>query len=204
MLRGPWRSARRCSLDRPAQLSQFSGWVWAPRVMIASSLRMPLHDGARNVSQGAPRSQQIQINSSATAPKTYLLLRRMHLAREALHAANPVATTVTDVATRYGFWQLGRFASQYKFLFGEAPPATLYGKAGKSGRGRPRFGQRAGSLSPRVTWNFAEQRSSFGAGACQIVSSDRDPLNFVERDFIADAIVGSGAICPLFHPQTFR
>jgi AraC-like DNA-binding protein len=58
-------------------------------------------------------------------PKKYLLLRRMHLARQALSLANPSMSTVTDVATQYGFWQFGRFAGQYKLLFGEPPSATL-------------------------------------------------------------------------------
>jgi AraC-like DNA-binding protein len=57
-------------------------------------------------------------------PKHYLLLRRMHFARQALRQAGS-NTTVTEIATRYGFWQLGRFAVEYQFLFGEPPSATL-------------------------------------------------------------------------------
>jgi AraC-like DNA-binding protein len=37
-------------------------------------------------------------------PKQYLLLRRMTLAHRAVQAANPVETTVTEVAIRFGFW----------------------------------------------------------------------------------------------------
>jgi AraC-like DNA-binding protein len=58
-------------------------------------------------------------------PKHYLLLRRLHLAERALRRATPGTTTVTDVATRYGFWHFGLFASKYGALFGESPSVTL-------------------------------------------------------------------------------
>jgi transcriptional regulator GlxA family with amidase domain len=58
-------------------------------------------------------------------PKRYLLLRRMHLARRALRRAGPDTASVTDIATRFGFWQLGRFSVQYQSLFGASPSATL-------------------------------------------------------------------------------
>ena len=60
------------------------------------------------------------------SPKRYLLLRRMHLTRRALRDGAPDMTTVTEIAARHGFWQFGRFAGEYKLLFGEAPSATLH------------------------------------------------------------------------------
>jgi AraC-like DNA-binding protein len=58
--------------------------------------------------------------------KHYLLLRRMHLVRRALSESTPADMTVTEIATRYGFWQFGRLAVEYKALFGETPSATLH------------------------------------------------------------------------------
>jgi hypothetical protein len=58
-----------------------------------------------------------------------LVLRRLHLARQALREAAPDRTTVTDIATRYGFWHFGRFAGTYQSLFGELPFVTLHRQA---------------------------------------------------------------------------
>lgn len=58
-------------------------------------------------------------------PKRYRLLRRLHLARRALREAAPDTTSVTDIAMRHGFWQLGHFAVDYRALFDETPSATL-------------------------------------------------------------------------------
>jgi transcriptional regulator GlxA family with amidase domain len=59
------------------------------------------------------------------SPKRYAIAQRLHAAREALSAADPHTTTVTDVAMAYGFFELGRFAGRYRHAFGEAPSRTL-------------------------------------------------------------------------------
>jgi AraC-like DNA-binding protein len=59
------------------------------------------------------------------SPKRYLLLRRLHLTRGALRRSGPTETTVTEIATRFGFSQFGRFAGTYKELFGKSPSAVL-------------------------------------------------------------------------------
>jgi AraC-like DNA-binding protein len=58
-------------------------------------------------------------------PVRYLWLRRMHLVHRALVQAIPGTATVTEIATANGFWELGRFAVEYRALFGEVPSVSL-------------------------------------------------------------------------------
>jgi AraC-like DNA-binding protein len=56
---------------------------------------------------------------------------RMTEAREALLSPG-AASTVTEIAMHYGFFELGRFSVEYRMLFGESPSVTLR----RSRRGR--------------------------------------------------------------------
>jgi transcriptional regulator GlxA family with amidase domain len=55
----------------------------------------------------------------------YLRRLRLHHVHAELAAHSPDSVTVTMVAGRWGFVHLGRFASQYRQLFGETPSETL-------------------------------------------------------------------------------
>ncbi len=50
---------------------------------------------------------------------------RMHAARQRLLEAGPQDRTVAQIATSLGFYDLGRFASRYRYRFGEYPSDTL-------------------------------------------------------------------------------
>jgi AraC-like DNA-binding protein len=59
------------------------------------------------------------------SPTRYVLLRRLKEVRRALRDADPGTVSVAEVAHRFGFAELGRFAGRYRATFGEAPSATL-------------------------------------------------------------------------------
>jgi len=59
------------------------------------------------------------------SPRKYLRRRLMQASRHELMDEDPRSTRVTDVATRWGFSELGRFAVDYKRQFGESPSYTL-------------------------------------------------------------------------------
>jgi AraC-like DNA-binding protein len=59
------------------------------------------------------------------SPIRYLRLRRLGMVWAALRHADSATANVSDIARRHGFLQLGRFAAQYRAVFGEAPSTTL-------------------------------------------------------------------------------
>ena len=70
-----------------------------------------LQDGfARHVGQG---------------PMTYLRTVRLRRCHADLRAADPARASVADVAVRWGFTHLGRFAARYRERYGRAPSETL-------------------------------------------------------------------------------
>ena len=60
-----------------------------------------------------------------TTPLEELRRVRLQRAHEDLRDSGPEATTVTDVAARWGFFHFGRFSSTYRAEFGESPSHTL-------------------------------------------------------------------------------
>jgi AraC family ethanolamine operon transcriptional activator len=58
------------------------------------------------------------------SPKQYIVAIKMAGVRKAL-LETQANTRITDVASDWGFWHLGRFASDYRRMFGELPSVTL-------------------------------------------------------------------------------
>ncbi len=69
------------------------------------------------------------------SPMRFVVERRLDAARRRL--ASGVAGTVTGVALELGFDHPGRFASEYRAMFGESPSATLWRCRGRSDFGLP-------------------------------------------------------------------
>ncbi|MCE1185186.1 MAG: helix-turn-helix domain-containing protein [Rhodocyclales bacterium] len=67
----------------------------------------------------------LQIN-----PVSYLKALRLNGVRKELRSSDPLRTAIQDVAARWGFWHLSRFAQEYRQMFGELPSETLKGFIG--------------------------------------------------------------------------
>ena len=61
------------------------------------------------------------------SPLAYLRRLRLDGVHAELSRADPSQTTVSDVAYRWGFTHLGRFAGAYRLRYGVSPSQTLRG-----------------------------------------------------------------------------
>lgn len=59
------------------------------------------------------------------SPLKFINLRRMNLVRNALRRCDPGNSSIANIAMQHGFWHLGRFAANYRELFGELPSDTM-------------------------------------------------------------------------------
>jgi AraC family transcriptional regulator, ethanolamine operon transcriptional activator len=59
------------------------------------------------------------------SPRTWSQLARLNAARHDLLRNDIHTVSVTEVASRWGFYHFGRFSAAYRRLFGEAPSATI-------------------------------------------------------------------------------
>ncbi|MEU6429849.1 AraC family transcriptional regulator [Microbispora sp. NPDC046973] len=80
---------------------------------------------AESVGVGARALQEGFRRQLETTPMSYLREVRLDRVRAELTVHDSGATTVTDVAYRWGFVHLGRFALAYRRRFGESPSETL-------------------------------------------------------------------------------
>jgi AraC-like DNA-binding protein len=92
-----------------------------------ADINEPLHISALclalTVSERTLRKAFHQIHG--LPPCRHLRMLRLSKARRALLGADYELTTVTEIATHFGFVELGRFSVEYRKLFGESPSQTL-------------------------------------------------------------------------------
>jgi AraC-like DNA-binding protein len=86
---------------------------WSPARLAAS-----VSVSVRSLHEGFQRAMQM-------SPMVYLREIRLNRVHDELRVSSRGTVTVTEVAGRWGFVHLGRFASAYRRKFGEAPSDTL-------------------------------------------------------------------------------
>lgn len=65
-------------------------------------------------------------------PKAYVNICRLNMVRREMECGR--VASITDAATRWGFWHMGQFSADYKRFFGELPSQTLSRSRGRGAR----------------------------------------------------------------------
>jgi len=82
-------------------------------------------DLCRVASVNGPTLRRAFRTGRGISPCRHLRAYRLTQARHALLSADVERGAVTQIAMRFGFLELGRFAVDYRSIFGECPSATL-------------------------------------------------------------------------------
>jgi AraC family ethanolamine operon transcriptional activator len=114
------RAGERSTLSGSTIVRKVDSWIdgQAPGTIQIADLCRGLHLSRRTLQRAFAETMGI-------GPARYLNLKRLTAARAELRHADPQEMSVTRAATKYGFWELGRFAKDYRRAFGESPSETL-------------------------------------------------------------------------------
>ena len=109
------------------QNTPFSSRLKYAEEYICANLKNPVtRDTLAEVSGGSIRSlSRVFQQKHGMGPMTFLRRRRLEAIYLNLLSAERGSTTITQMATSYGFSHFGKFAIEYKTMFGESPSASL-------------------------------------------------------------------------------
>jgi TolB-like protein/AraC-like DNA-binding protein len=116
-----------------------------------------------------------------TSPLEYWRRLRLAAAREQLLKAGH-ATSVTEIATRFGFDHFGRFSQQYRRYFGELPSATLLRSrvAERCRVGRIREDALDKSNTFAIAGRLSREKPSVAVLPCQVSAAEPEHRFFGE------------------------
>jgi transcriptional regulator GlxA family with amidase domain len=101
--------------------------VQRAEVLALAELDKPLHISAlcRALAVSERTLRKAFNKSCGLPPCRHLRMLRLSRVRRALLLSHDQVATVTEIATSFGFAELGRFSVEYRKVFGESPSVTL-------------------------------------------------------------------------------
>ena len=86
-------------------------------------LPMTVLELCKDVGYSSPTLYRAFMEEFGVGPKRYLHVKRLSRVRHDL-IFRSAGTGISDIANRWGFWHMGKFAADYKMQFGELPSQT--------------------------------------------------------------------------------
>ncbi len=113
-------------VDKPSSAVRIRALRRACEFLIDAGPKQVAMSDLCQIAEASERTLQYAFREEIGMPiRDFLMVRRLHAARRCLLHADPSITSVTDIATENGFFELGRFAGKYHAYFGELPSETL-------------------------------------------------------------------------------